>query len=146
MLRDRIVCGVNDDTIQRHLLSERDITFKQAMDLSQGMELAASNVSDIQSMNSALIPKGTEEKVHKGQTSKNQVKKSQVRDYNTGKNSSAIIKLFKIDRVFIVKSLTIPLTVGSKVLNATHAMTEVTLLRCVERNVIRNKMSLIRQM
>ena len=44
MLRDRIVCGINDPIIQRRLLSEKALTFKSAMELAQGMESAAKNV------------------------------------------------------------------------------------------------------
>ncbi|XP_024921034.1 uncharacterized protein K02A2.6-like [Cynoglossus semilaevis] len=50
MLRDRLVCGINDDAIQRRLLSETSpiLTFKKALEISQGMEMAASNARDIQ--------------------------------------------------------------------------------------------------
>nr|XP_023665672.1 LOW QUALITY PROTEIN: uncharacterized protein K02A2.6-like [Paramormyrops kingsleyae] len=49
MLRDRLVCGVNDDAIQRRLLGETPpLTFKKAFEISQGMETAASNAKDIQ--------------------------------------------------------------------------------------------------
>ena len=44
MLQDRIVCGVNDTVIQRRLLAEKDLDFKKAMEVAQGMESAATNV------------------------------------------------------------------------------------------------------
>ena len=47
MLRDRIVCGINDPIIQRRLLSEKALTFKSAMELAQGMESAAKNVREL---------------------------------------------------------------------------------------------------
>jgi len=40
MLRDRLVCGINDPIIQCRLLAEKALTFKTAMELSQGMESA----------------------------------------------------------------------------------------------------------
>ena len=49
MLRDRIVCGINDDRIQQRLLSERGLTYKKALELSQGLETAAKNVRELQS-------------------------------------------------------------------------------------------------
>ncbi|XP_029551127.1 uncharacterized protein K02A2.6-like [Salmo trutta] len=52
MLRDRLVCGINEDSIQRRLLGEATLTFKRALELSQGMEMAASNVKNIQKANS----------------------------------------------------------------------------------------------
>uniref|UniRef100_A0A8C6WZ84 ribonuclease H n=1 Tax=Neogobius melanostomus TaxID=47308 RepID=A0A8C6WZ84_9GOBI len=49
MLRDRLVCGINEDAIQRRLLGEATpLTFKRALEISQGMEMAASNAKDIQ--------------------------------------------------------------------------------------------------
>ena len=39
MLRDRIVCGIND--IQRRLLAEANLSFAKAIELAQGMETAA---------------------------------------------------------------------------------------------------------
>ena len=44
MLRDRIVCGVNDRIIQCRLLAEKELTFKKSMEIVQGTESAATNV------------------------------------------------------------------------------------------------------
>ena len=38
MLRDRLVCGVNHDTIQRKLLAETDLTYEKAYTLAQAIE------------------------------------------------------------------------------------------------------------
>ncbi len=38
MLRDRLVCGLSNDSIQRRLLSEASLTFKKALELAQGHE------------------------------------------------------------------------------------------------------------
>ena len=40
MLRDRLVCGVNDERIQRRLLSEPNLTFTTALQLAQAIESA----------------------------------------------------------------------------------------------------------
>lgn len=48
MLRDRLVCGINDDRTQRRLLSETDLTFDSALSLAQAMETANRNVQDLQ--------------------------------------------------------------------------------------------------
>lgn len=48
MLRDRFVVGINDERMQRCLLKEATLTFKRAFELAQGMEMAVSNVKDIQ--------------------------------------------------------------------------------------------------
>lgn len=36
MLRDRLVCGISDDAIQRRLLSERELDFEKALRIAQG--------------------------------------------------------------------------------------------------------------
>ncbi|RXN12042.1 putative protein K02A2.6-like protein [Labeo rohita] len=43
MLRDRLVCGVNDDRMQRRLLSEVELTFEKALTICQAMESANKN-------------------------------------------------------------------------------------------------------
>ena len=48
MLRDRLVCGINDDRIQRRLLSETNLNFESALNLAQAMESANKNVQDLQ--------------------------------------------------------------------------------------------------
>ena len=47
MLRDHIVCGINDSIIQRRLLAEKGLSFKTTLELAQGMELAAKNVREL---------------------------------------------------------------------------------------------------
>ena len=47
MLRDRIICGINNPIIQHRLLSEKALTSKSAMELAQGMESAAKNVREL---------------------------------------------------------------------------------------------------
>ena len=48
MLRDRVVCGINDSAIQRRLLAEVPLTLDKALKLRQGMETAAQNVKELQ--------------------------------------------------------------------------------------------------
>uniref|UniRef100_A0A8C5MGF4 Gypsy retrotransposon integrase-like protein 1 n=1 Tax=Leptobrachium leishanense TaxID=445787 RepID=A0A8C5MGF4_9ANUR len=48
MLRDRLVCGVNDDRMQRRLLSEVDLTFEKALTMCLAMESADRNIKDLQ--------------------------------------------------------------------------------------------------
>ena len=55
MLRDRLVCGVNDERVQRRLLSEREtrLDFKRALELANMMESADKNSRELQSRASA---------------------------------------------------------------------------------------------
>ena len=47
MLRDRLVCGVNEDRIQRRFLAESALDLKRALDISLGMETAAKDAHDL---------------------------------------------------------------------------------------------------
>ena len=46
MLRDQLVCGINDDNIQRRLLSEDTLTFDKALKFAQ--EVANRGIQDLQ--------------------------------------------------------------------------------------------------
>lgn len=48
-IRDRLVCGIMDDKIQRRLLAEKNLTFKKAYELAISIVTAAKGVVDIQS-------------------------------------------------------------------------------------------------
>ena len=48
MLQDRIVCGINNDQMQHHLLSESKLTLKWALELAQGLETATQNAQMLQ--------------------------------------------------------------------------------------------------
>ena len=47
MLRDRLVCGINNLKYQRQILAETDLTLKKATDLAQAMEAADQNSKDL---------------------------------------------------------------------------------------------------
>lgn len=52
VLRGRLVCSINNDNKQRCLLGETPpLTFKKALEISQGMEMAANNAKDFQKRN-----------------------------------------------------------------------------------------------
>ncbi len=48
MLRDRLVCGVNDKRIQRSLLSETKLSYKRALEFAQAMEAAECDTQELQ--------------------------------------------------------------------------------------------------
>ena len=49
MLRDRLVCGIADVTIQRRLLAEDELTLDKAVQLARALETADKDVSALQS-------------------------------------------------------------------------------------------------
>ena len=48
-LRDRLVCGLRNESIQKRLLSEANLTYQRAMELAQGMEAAEQNSRSLKS-------------------------------------------------------------------------------------------------
>ena len=47
MLRDRLVCGINDDPIQRRLFAKRELTFEKALEIATATEMDSKNLIDI---------------------------------------------------------------------------------------------------
>ncbi|EFA12239.1 hypothetical protein TcasGA2_TC002046 [Tribolium castaneum] len=47
LIRDRIVCAVNDKRVKDRLLRESDLTLKKAIDICQAAELTNSNISEL---------------------------------------------------------------------------------------------------
>ena len=56
MLRDRIVCGVNCEGIQRKLLVERNLTYELALAIAQGSEEADRNLREMRISKSKPTP------------------------------------------------------------------------------------------
>ena len=52
MLRDRIVCGINNEAIQKKLLAEKDLTYERAIAIAQGSEQADRNMREIRTQKS----------------------------------------------------------------------------------------------
>ena len=44
MIRDRLVCGINDEAMQKHLLVKPKVTYKRVVDLAQSLEQVDKNV------------------------------------------------------------------------------------------------------
>ena len=47
MLCDRLVCGVNDEQIQRRLLAENSLDFKKALKIATSMETAVKSSREL---------------------------------------------------------------------------------------------------
>ncbi|KAL9960436.1 hypothetical protein ACROYT_G033892 [Oculina patagonica] len=48
MLRDRIVCGIKDEKIQRRFLVEKELTFQKAFEIATSMEITTQNMAVLQ--------------------------------------------------------------------------------------------------
>ena len=59
MLRDRLVCGITDTTVQKCLLAEKELMLDRAVSLAQSVEIAEKGAKDLQSST------GSANKVHK---------------------------------------------------------------------------------
>ena len=55
MIRDRLVCVINDDGIQRRLLAEKHLTYKKAVELEQSLETAVQNMKDLKTKKDEVI-------------------------------------------------------------------------------------------
>ena len=60
MIRDRLVCGISDEQIQRRLLSENKLTLTKTLELAQSMELAKKS-TEVLSTAESEIEAGAEE-------------------------------------------------------------------------------------
>ena len=49
MIRDRLVCGINDIAIQKHLLAEPNLTYAKAIEIAQATETAAQSLHELRS-------------------------------------------------------------------------------------------------
>jgi hypothetical protein len=68
-LRDRLVCGLRSESMQKKLLSVKDLTFHDALETAQAMESAAQNSRSLQQppSNASSVPVN---KVHTGTSRK----------------------------------------------------------------------------
>ena len=57
MLRDRLVCGITNPAVQKHLLSEPELTFTKVVTITQVLELAEKGSKDLQSSTVKDLPK-----------------------------------------------------------------------------------------
>ena len=48
MVQDQLMCGINDNHIQRQLLQEVDLTYKKACEIAQPMEVSTQDINDLQ--------------------------------------------------------------------------------------------------
>ena len=56
-LRDRLVCGLNSEAAQKRLLTEPDLTFAKAVEITTSLEEAAKNACTLQSSGSRDVNK-----------------------------------------------------------------------------------------
>lgn len=59
-LRDRFVCGLREETIQKRLLSEQDLTNAKAIDTAKAMEAATQRTKEMKSTYDRVLNVGKE--------------------------------------------------------------------------------------
>ena len=69
MLRDRLVCGVREERVQRRLLQEVKLTFDDALRIARSMETASKNAEKISRVPTTL--RDEEQEVHQTQSKTN---------------------------------------------------------------------------
>ena len=55
MLQDRLVCGVNHQSIQRRLLTEKDLTYEKALELAKSLKAAENGSLNIVATNTVPV-------------------------------------------------------------------------------------------
>jgi len=60
MLKDRIVCSINDVQIQKHLLVEKSLTYSKAREIALALESAVQGTKDIQNPANDAVHKMTD--------------------------------------------------------------------------------------
>ena len=63
-LRDRFVCGLCQETVQRRLLSEKDLNYMKAMEISLAMEAADANAKSVKDATIHSVPPTTATYIH----------------------------------------------------------------------------------
>ena len=69
-LRDRLVCGLANESIQKRLLTEANLTLKKALELSLGMELAAKDATELQNKGATGLNRVAKHKSQQGRQQK----------------------------------------------------------------------------
>ena len=66
MLRDRLVCGINNSAVQKRLLAETDLTLAKAISVAQAAEIADTGVKELQPTTASANNLFTDDKeIHK---------------------------------------------------------------------------------
>ena len=77
MLRDRLVCSINEDNIQRRMLSEKKLTYEKALELAHSTEAGMKSTKEIQGTSASQqgesngVQPTPSEQVHKVQGGEN---------------------------------------------------------------------------
>ena len=92
MIRDRLVCGINDENTQRLLLAEKELTYEKALEIARSQEAAAQNVQTLRGMRSRVGPTTTQgppmEPINAVKSGKQPARQALARDQRSTKDSS----------------------------------------------------------
>ena len=87
MVRDRIVCGINNARIQSRVLQERDLTYQNALDIAQAMELAAKDIADMEKRTpSTVVPHQPVHQLSQSKEGKKRTTSTTIECYRGGGN------------------------------------------------------------
>ena len=87
MLRDRLVCKMQQNSIQQHLLAEKDLTYRNALELATAMEAAAQGSQDMKQVSG--FSHATNQDIH-WNSSKDERKKYSPADSSPEVNSRKV--------------------------------------------------------
>ena len=89
LIRDRIVCGVNSDTVRGRLLREPDLTLQRSIDICRAAETSSSQLNVLTGSGSDasvnFLRKGGKARLNSGKTDLNKLDKQKHASSNCGK-------------------------------------------------------------
>ena len=89
-LRDRLVCGLRSETIQKRRLSEAHLTLARAVEISQGMEAAHQNTQLMKGKVEGVIIKVTQEQNPTNSVDKQEQYKKKKHSFRCGKPGHSV--------------------------------------------------------
>ena len=98
MLRDRLVCGINNETTQRLLLAESALTYKKALEIATSQETAAQNVQMIRGTHNhtTVVGAGTpSEPINVLKSTSKQPSQHGSHKLTTGKQPAAVVTCYR---------------------------------------------------
>ena len=64
-LRDRLVCGLLNEAIQKRLLTQKDLTLREAVEIAQGMDTASREAKDMKAQFKTRVCKAPKQEITK---------------------------------------------------------------------------------
>ena len=90
MIRDRLVCGINDTGMQKRLLAEPGLTYVKAVEIAQATETAAQSLRELRTKpDTGTSPRSSPQEVHRMSPTE---QRTSITCYRCGREGHTIVK------------------------------------------------------